>query len=281
MPFKLLFVLGILFIACFIACRWLYKAREHRGKLVKRGVLLLSVVVLASALCWGYYRMAGISGLPENAKANLIHLNESRRADGTTVRLNEVFMDLFTLAADYSVWGRDKVVAIELKKGPEDISTIAAMAGLWCGGGIIPEKQSFSMSYKAEEFVDPVFIVFYLSNGESISFEVKDRTNVKGKVKVINIGKTISDEGRNITVTRFCKGIGYSALLFEADFMPSTIDFEIADGDSVVDKKASWSGGGSKYTGSVYFDPVKSDRLKITVKKDSEHKADTIELEVD
>jgi len=277
-------VLTLAFVCIlFFICYWIYGSRGNRSMLIKKvtlSVIAVLVIFLGNLLL---HPQSGISNLKDSTKPYVIERNETKSMDGTHIKLNQVFLDLLNLQAAYSVRGKSKVVAIELKRKPEDVEALGEITGLWTGGRILSEYSIFGINYKrnADEFVDPVFVVFYLSDGGSIYFEVKDEMKVKSKVGVVSIDKEIRFDDSIFKLSKAYFGLNYSSISFDSNFMPTNIAVTIIDGDTTVTRNPGWSGGGNKYCGDIWFDPVKSDKLQIIVKDEISNKENILGINVD
>jgi hypothetical protein len=280
---NMFFILIILLCVLFFIGYGIYKSRNNRVELMKKcGVIIIAVLAIYLGFLF-LCQNTDITNIKKSSKPYIMYINETKSMSGTHIKLHKVFMDLLNLQATYSVWGNKKVVAIELKKNPEDIDTLATMPGLWVGRRIIPQYLSFSTSYsyKASDFVAPIYIIFYLSDGKSISFEIEDKMDVKSKVKIIDIDKTIKFDNSNIKFTKAYKGLNYSSVIYESDFMPSNLEITIVDGDTTTNKSPGWSGSGNKYSGDIWFDPIKSEKIQIKVKDKYSNKENTIDINAD
>jgi hypothetical protein len=215
-------------------------------------------------------------------KSYIMDLNESKSIDGTTIKLKKVLLDLNSISASYSVKGNEKVVAIELKKNPEDDAAINKCTGLWVGRKTLAEHSFVGMSYDGSSFMDHQYLVFYLSSGNSIPFEIVDKAGVRDKVDTVNIDRTIKYGSSYIKLVKFNKGLNYSAIGFESNFNPrNDIELTIITGNSEVKSgPSSWGSDGSIYQGSFSFEPVSGGNIRIKIDNKSLNKQDIIELSV-
>lgn len=280
MSLTMFLTLFILLAVIIILGFWIFGSRKNGIGMVKKCVVAFAVFLAFYFIYMLANQNLNVPNVKEALKPYVMNVNETKSVSGTQIKLYKVFMDLFSLQASYSVCGGEKVVGIELKRAPEDIEALSSMTGLWVGRRILPEYSNFGISYenKANGFIDPVYIVFYLSDGKSIIFEVKDRKGVKNLVKVVDVNRLIKFGDSSIRFTKAYKGLNYFSLEYEADFMPSNLEVTVNDGGKSVKVDPNWSGGGDQYVGYVWMDTVKSGKLEIKVRDKASGKEDVIEV---
>jgi hypothetical protein len=158
-----------------------------------------------------------ISFLEGQSKKYVIDFNEERSSGGTNIRINDVLVDFNKLDFNVGVRGKNKLVAIEVKKNLQDEKPLIEIQGLWLGKTSMYSYNAFGNSYKSESFIDTIYIVCYLSSGEEVSFKVEDTKNIKSLSKVIHIDKDFQEEGKKIRFRTFTKGATYGGLYIVSD----------------------------------------------------------------
>jgi len=271
----------LLLSVVFIMCILIYLNWGNRGGMFKT-LCITTILILVFKAALNIY---GSSRMPIMLKASpsyIMDINQVKSSGGTIVKLKKVLMDRNSINVTYSVWGKEKVVALELKRNLNDEKPISEIPGLWVGGKILREHSFIGLSYDSKEFIDTLYLVFHLSDGSSVAFEVKDNANVGKVVSVIDINNTISYGGSSIKFGKFYRGLNYSSLSFESNFNPKdVIEISlIAEGGEIKKGGSSWSGDGTKYGGSYGFDPVNADKLKIKIKNFILNKEDTIDVNI-
>lgn len=112
-----------------------------------------------------------------------------------------------------------------------------------------------------------IYVVFYLSSGNKIIFEVKDKVNVKDKVAIIPLNETVEFESMHIKLTKLTNALGYTMVYFESNFLLTHHYQFTAEIDGIEKKAGSQSeGGGEKYSGVSYFDPIDFEKQKVVLK---------------
>jgi hypothetical protein len=174
----------------------------------------------------------------------VINLNEEKSSGDTKIRINDVLIDLNRVDFNVGVKGKDKLVAIEVKKNLQDVEPLRTIQGLWLGKRFMYSYNAFGNPYKSESFIEPIYIVCYLSNGEEVSFKVNDSKNIKSLSKVIHIDKDFQEEGEKIRVRTFTKGVTYGDLNIVSDLDSFAMEVSIfIDGKEYKDLTCSSSGG--------------------------------------
>lgn len=205
--------------------------------------------------------------LNSNVKAYIIKLNETKKAeDGTSIKLNKAFLDINYCSFNIGIRGKSKLVAVELKRNLEDEKTLKALSGLWVGKSFIYDYSSIGVSYKAEEFVDPLYLVCYLSNGEEVSYKLEDEKNVKNNTEFIQINKVIESEGKKLNIKNAVFALNSMQLAITTD--TGRVDFKAfisKDGKEYKELKGSWAGGGAHYNYDFYTEPMKASELTLKI----------------
>ena len=132
---------------------------------------------------------------------------------------------------------------------------------------------AYGNSYKSESFIDPIYIVCYLSNGEEVSFKAEDTKNVKSLSKVIHIDKDFQEEGEKIRLRTFTKGATYGDLYIvsDLDFFDTEVSYLLMEKNIKIFHISS--GGEQNYNTPPIGDSKAY--VKITVKSSGkEYKVD-------
>lgn len=272
-------ILAIIVILTILAA---FVYRDNKANVFKAAGVVITIILIFFVSLNIYFsnRMPIIL---KDSESYIMNVNEAKSNKDTNVKLKKVFMDLNSINMTYWVSGKEKVVAVELKRNPDDSKPINKFTGLWVGGRILPESSFVGMSYASDEFISPIYAVFYLSDGSSIPFEIRDRANVKDSVRIVSINKTLDYNGSTLTLNKFYKGLNYSSVGFKANFSPSSeiIDMKLlVNGSEMKEGSHGWSGGGDYFTGSFGFDPVSSESIKLKVINKQLNRTDIIELDM-
>jgi len=276
---NILTILPVLLFFIIILSLLIYKSRANLLKAVGK-VVIVTIILIVILNIYNSNRMPVIL---KASKLYTVNVNEIKSSESTRVKLKKVFMDLNNINFTYSVSGKEKVVAVELKKDLSAVKTLNQITGLWIGGRIIPENSFGAMSYNSDEFISPIYLIFYLSNGESIPFKVTDAAGAGESVRIVNIGKTLDYNGSTLTLGKFYKGLNYSSIDFKANFSPTDeiIDIKLVVNGSELKKGPSgWSGNGRDYTGSFGFDPVNAQNVSIKITNKALNRTDVINLSI-
>jgi hypothetical protein len=193
---------------------------DIRENKIKR--LLIKIAVVVIVIFSFNYMINARNGwdLPFVDKQNkkyVINLNEEKSSGDTKVRINDVLIDLNKLDFNVGVKGKAKLVAVEVKKNLQDAESLIAIRGLWIGKRLMYSYNAFGNSYKSENFIDPMYIICYLSDGKEVSFKLQDSKDIKSLSKVIHIDKDFQEEGEKIRLRTFTKGVTYSDLYIVSD----------------------------------------------------------------
>jgi len=256
--------------------------RHDKLKLLKVGsaalVAVLGLITISNV--YAANRMPIILKAPESY---IVEYNETKNVSDTEIKLKKVLLDLGSINATYSVRGREKVVGIELKKALEDITPIADAPGLWVGGKAFPAHEFIGMSYESKEIVTPLYLVFYLSNGDSAAFEIIDRAKAASAVKTVNINKTLNYGDNYINFTYFLKGLNYTAVAFESNFNPrDQVEIKLtADGVEIEEASSGWFGSGTVYQGSFGFDPINAHKVQLKITNFTLNRVDIIDINLE
>lgn len=198
----------------------------------------------------------------------VINLNKVMRSNsGTRVKINKVFLDLKQVSLTLGVKGKDKLVALELKKDPMDEKPLQKMQGQWLGGRWSYEYSGYGMPINEDYFIDPLYIVCYLSNGEELTFEIQDVKNVKDKTEFIKIDKTIEIDGRKLMIESLTRAMNYTSVAAKSEGSLPEMEVSIISSNNLESEKGSgsWSGGGANYNYSFSFKPIEDGKITIKI----------------
>jgi hypothetical protein len=243
----------------------------------KRTTAIIKIIVI-TAVVFGGRMLLNYSGseklpVPMGNKYDnkyVINLDKvNTTTSGTKVKIKKVFLDLKYVSMSIGVKGKDKLVALELKKSPDDEKPLQKMQGQWVGSRWSYEYNSFGMPYRENEFIDPLYAVCYLSNGEELTFEIQDSKDVKNKTELIRINKNIEDDGRKLTIKDMTRAVNYTNVSAKSEGYFGEIEVSILNNNVESEKTTgSWAGGGSTYDYDFSFKPIQEGNiiLKVTVK---------------
>ena len=202
-------------------------------------------------------------------KEYIMNLNEVKEsASGTKIKLGKVLLDLNHVDFNMGVKGKDKIVAIEIKKNLEDKKVLRDIKGLWIGDRFAYKYGGFGAGFgsifdadlQSNNFIDSIYIICYLSNGEEVNFKVEDKKNIKEKTEIINVDQTVDYNGKKIRVKTLMRGINYTSLSIVSD-----VDFGDAKFYIIQEGKTSEEPGGSGTGGMMgfYFKPINDKDITI------------------
>ena len=143
--------------------------RENKIKILLIKIAAVVIVIFGFNYMLNMQNGWNISFLDKQNKQYVINFNEEKTSGDTKIRINDVLVDLNKLDFNVGVKGKDKLVAIEVKKDLQDEKTLIAIQGLWLGKRLMYSYNAFGYSYKNDSFLDPIYIICYLSNGEEVS----------------------------------------------------------------------------------------------------------------
>ncbi len=266
MPKLIIFVM-IIFSILFVGIKIIknlvkdYRENKYRKILLKVSVLIIGVFLF----------QYGINNLNRNrlprgndvAIEYIMELNQTKTSNsGTKVKINKVLLDLNTIDFNIGVKGKDKVVAVEVKKSPEDTKALKEFTGLYIGKRAMYEYNLLGVGIDENQFIDPIYIICYLSNGEELSYKVEDVKKVKNNVKVVEINKKLK-ENPQIILNRVIKGVSHTSIELTSDIHLFDLEATILDGNEEYTKL---SGSGSGGLLGYYGPPIKTKDAKIKVK---------------
>jgi hypothetical protein len=246
------------------------RSGNRKTAIVKIGVI--AAVILGGKMLLNF-SAAGDLPVPmgnkydQNYVVNLNKVQES--SSGTKIKINKVFLDLKQVSLTMGVKGKDKLVAIELKKSPTDEIPMKKMQGLWMGNRWSYEYGGSGMPYDEDYFIDPLYIICYLSNGEELTFEIQDVKDAKSRTEFIRVDKTIEDDGRKLTIESVTRAMNYTNVSAKSVGRFGEMEASIIYNNVESEKTSpSWAGGGSNYDYDFSFKPIEAGNIaiKITIK---------------
>lgn len=257
----------IIFLVLFIGIKIIINlVKDYRENSYSKILLKVSVLIICVFLF-----QYGVNNLNKNilprgkdvAKEYIIELNQTKTSNnGTKVNINNVLLDLNAIDFNIGVKGKDKVVAVEIKKSPQDTKALKEFTGLYIGKQTMYEYNGLGVGIDENEFIDPIYIICYLSNGEELSYKVEDIKKVKNNVKVVEINKKLK-ENPQIILNKVTKGVSHTSIDLTSDINLFDLEVTILDGNEEYTKL---SGAGSGGLLGYYGPPVKSKEIKIKVK---------------
>jgi hypothetical protein len=219
---------------------------------------------------WGWYSPY----VDKQYKKYVLNLKVEKSSGDTKIKIDDVLMDLNKLYFHLGVKGKDKLVAVEVKKNLQDDEPLREIIGLWLGKRFMYSYNDYGVSYKSETFIDPIYIVCYLSSGEEVSFKVEDTKDIKYLSEIIHIDKDFQEEGEKIRIRTFANGVTYGELYMVSDLPFSSINVSIFIDDKEYKDLTGYGGGGQEYR---YTPPIGNSKayIKIVVKSSgAEYKID-------
>jgi hypothetical protein len=223
--------------------------RENKIKSVLIKITTVVIVIFGFNYIINMRNGWNLSAVEEQDKKYAINFNEERSSGDTKIRINDVLIDFRKVAFNVAVKGRDKLVAVEVKKNLQDAQPLVAIQGLWLGKRFMYSYNAYSYSYNSEGFIDPIYIICYLSNGEEVSFKAEDTKNIKSLCKVIPLNKDFQKEGEKIRFRTFTKGATYGSLYMVSDLSFSATEVSVfIEGKEYKDLPYGGSGGQQNYS---------------------------------
>jgi hypothetical protein len=250
--------------------------RENRIKGVLIKIATVSIVIFGFNYMINMRNGWNLSAVEEQDKKYAINLNEEKSSGDTKIRINDVLIDFKKVAFNVGVKGKDKLVAVEVKKNLQDAEPLVAMQGLWLGKRFTYSYNAYSYSYNSESFIDPIYIICYLSNGEEVSFKAQDTKNIKSLCKVIPLNKDFQKEGEKIRFRTFTKAASYGGLYIVSDLDLFATEVSIfIDGKEYKNLPSSATGGQQSYC----TPPIGDSKAYLKIKVKSSGKEYKVEIQ--
>lgn len=236
--------------------------RENKLKMLVIKIATLVIVISSFNYMINSRNGWNIPSVDKQYKKFVINLKVEKSSGDTKIRINHVLMDFNKLSFNVGVKGKDKLVAVEVKKNLQDEEPLKAIMGLWLGKRFMYSYNAYETSYKNESFLDSIYIVCYLSSGEEVSFKVEDTKNIKSLVKVIHIDKDFQKEGEKIRMRSFTKGATYGELYMVSDLGFGGIEVSLFIDGKEYKNFSSYGSGGQDY---YYTPPIGSSKVYVNI----------------
>ncbi|MCB2358606.1 hypothetical protein [Clostridium estertheticum] len=222
--------------------------RENKIKMLLIKIAAVVIVIFSFNYMINARNGWSIPVVDKQYEKYVINLNEEKVFGDTKIRINDVLIDFNKLDFNVGIKGKDKLVAVEVKENLKDVEPLISIKGLWLGKKFIYSYNAFGYSYKSERFIDSMYIICYLSNGEEVSFKVNDTKNMKSLTKIIHIDKDFQEEGEKIRFRTFIKGATYGELYMVSDLGIFNTEVSIfIDGKEYKNLGAFGTGGQQSY----------------------------------
>jgi hypothetical protein len=280
-PIVLIIFVGLLFLA-FIFIKSIVNNMKDGNK--KLGLIKISVSLLVVlGYSWiGNYTLRNNVPVPLSAdvKQYTMEVNETKESkSGTKVKLNKVFMDINYIGFTLGIKGKERLVAVEVKKNLEDKEPLKELTGIWIGKRYSYSYGGYGISYKTDKFIDPLYLVCYLSDGEEISFKLQDKKNNKDKTGIIQINKEIDIEGTKLKIKEVRNSLTNTLIHMTSEegrvYLKAYI---IKDGISKELESGS-SGGGQHFDYEFYTKPIYEPEVKLKLVPNGSNKEYIVDLE--
>ncbi|MBU3101968.1 MULTISPECIES: hypothetical protein [Clostridium] len=222
--------------------------RENKIKMLLIKIAAVVIVIFSFNYMINARNGWSIPVVDKQYEKYVINLNEEKVFGDTKIRINDVLIDFNKLDFNVGIKGKDKLVAVEVKENLKDVEPLISIKGLWLGKKFIYSYNAFDYSYKSESFIDSMYIICYLSNGEEVSFKVNDTKDMKSLTKIIHIDKDFQEEGEKIRFRTFTKGATYGELYMVSDLGIFNTEVSIfIDGKEYKNLGAFGTGGQQSY----------------------------------
>lgn len=212
--------------------------------------------------------------LTNETKNYVMNLNEVKSSDtGTKIKLGKVLIDIDRINFTIGVKGKYKVVAVEIKKNLMDEKPLKELKGQWLGKRFNYEFSGYGIPYESDTFIDPIYLVCYLSSGEEVSFKVEDKKDVKSHTEIITINQTIDYRSGKLQFKTLTRGLNYTVVKVTSDtnlFNNQAVLMQSGKEDLKTDGWAS--GGGNSWIGEFYFKPIEVGDITIKLKESNSDK---------
>jgi hypothetical protein len=277
----ILIILVSLFLAFMFFKSIVYDLKKGNKKqgLVKLGVGLF---IIFGYYCLAEYGMRSKLSAPlgANIKQYIMSVDQIEKSNsGTMVKLDKVFFDIDYISFSVGIKGKEKLVAVELKKALEDKDPLKEIQGIWLGKRISYDYGNLGISYKTEGFIDPLYLVCYLSNGEEISFKVEDKMNIKEKSKIIQVNKEVDIDSRKLMIKEVTSSLSNTTIFMTSEEGRFDLKAYIIKNGTSHKLESSWAGGGKRFDFQFYSKPVYESGAKLKLVPNGSDKEYIIDLE--
>ena len=243
--------------------------KNKRWKIAALSILTILIIIISIRSFLFTYNGNNLPSQLYCSKEYVMNLDEVKESgSGTKIKLGKVLLDINGINFSIGAKGKDKIVGIEIKRSLEDKEILRDIKGIWIGDRFVYEFGGFGAGFgsvfdaglPSNNFIDPVYIICYLSNGEEVNFKVEDKKNIKGKTEIINVDKILDYNGSKIRVKRLIRGINYTSLSAVSDLGFFDAKFYILQ-DGKVSEEPTGSGGGGM--SEFYFKPINEKDITI------------------
>lgn len=269
--------------------------------LVQKYRILILVISFIIYVVFLIFKPKGIFYNPITTPMESIYtmkINKIEQLDTTNISLDEVLLDINEIYIKSHIWGKDKLVAVEVKKDPTDKSPLCAFTDLWIGGKfkfLNSSKGYLKLSIKDTKIVSPsnsktkvkvispLYLNFYFNNGKNILFKIEDNTKVQNATKILTINKTLKfhtnkKEPLCLKFGHLIKGITYTKLNINTNYYPKDIKITLLTDSKEL--KSTREGYGGGVIGTIYFDPIEDSSLKIKIKNTKTNEEKLIPIKI-
>lgn len=265
-----LIILTLFLCLIFMYIRSIYVHIRNGEKI--RGIVKALVFILAAGIFYSMVIYPLSNRLPiifkGNTKQYVMDINQVKEdCKGTKVKIKKALLDLNNISFTIGVKGKGKLVAIEIKRNPDDKEALGSISGLWLGNRFAYHYNGYGAGYNSNEFIEPLYLVCYLSNGEEVIFKIEDKNHAKDQTRFFEIDKEIEFEGKKIRIKNLKRALNYTSIEIDSNDGQLNLEVSIIQEDKESEKASgSWSGGGSKYDYNFYFDPIEDKDIKLKIK---------------
>lgn len=266
----------ILLITIVISLFFIFKViNDNRHNKKKISIILLSIVTVIFLLKFAINlyesnRFPHFSYISQSVlKNHVMSLNEIKTTDDTKITLKQALLDLNNISFTYSVSGKHKVIAIELKKNEQDEKPLHSIEGLWVGKRFVKDNSSMGISFNSKEYLNPLYLTFHLSSGSNVTFEIKDTTGIDKLTESIALNERINFKNDNyIKILTFNKALNSYSIDFQSNIynIKDIIDIKVIIDDNEYNYESfSYSSNGSLVEGSFAYKPLEGKYLKLKI----------------
>lgn len=263
--FKWAIMMTMLFLILLLCCKFFIAVKGNIQEKNNRAVFGKITVVLAAVFIVRVLMLSfNANRLPidtKYCKQYIMEVNEIKEnSRGTKVKLGKALMDLNSVTFNIGVKGKDKLVAVELKKSLQDKEVIKEFTGFWLGNRFSYEFNGLGIGYDSDTFIDTIYILCYLSNGEEIYFKLEDKNNLKDKTEKIFIQKDIESNGSKVRIKTLTRALNFTELEVVSDVGYFDLKVDLLQHGKVFES-TSGVGGGGRF--SFSFAPIDSEDITI------------------
>lgn len=281
-PVNLFLLIIVLFIFFSFASSIVKNVTHGQRKTAAMKILAVAAVIFGGIILLNYSistRLSVPMGSKYESKYVIDYDKVITSSSGTKVKLNKVFLDMKYVSLTVGVKGKDKLVAVELKKNPDDKEPLHKLQGQWIGSRWSYKYNSYGIPYKEDSIVDPIYVVCYLSNGEEMTFEIRDIKDIKSKTEFIRVNKVIEHDGRKLTIESVTRAINFTNISAKSEGRFGEMEVSIINNGVESEKSTGgWSGGGSTYNYDFSFKRIEEGNITIKIRMISSGKEYFVEV---